>query len=210
MDDERVRVLTELRTAHVPGADGFGRFVNDTQHFAPSSFDERAAMPVLLTLLPSLQDSRNVTAVAGHLRRAWARPEAYEPVRDAFRLWAPQDPMGAGWALGDTLGTVATSQHAQELLALARVEAYREARQMLIASLWRHKTVADVEPVLIELLEDDTVARHALGALRRVIGKAEMRPHFERLAARSPGTPLGRQAASRLRKWQESRRTDKP
>jgi hypothetical protein len=81
------------------------------------------------------------------------------------------------------------------------VESYGEARQMLVGSLWRHKAAAEVEPVLIRLLEDDTVARHALSALQRVIGKAQMSPHLERLAARSPGTPLGKQAASRLRKW---------
>lgn len=167
-----MRVLTALRTAQVPGADEFGRFVNNTQHFAASSFDERAAMPVLLTLLPSLQDGRNVAAVAGHLGRVWARPAAYEPVRDAFRLWAPQEPVGAGWALGDTLGTVASSQHAPELLVLAQVPAYGAARQMLVASLWRHRSVADVGPVLIGLLEDDTVARHARIALRRVVGRA--------------------------------------
>lgn len=205
-----MRVVTELRMARISGADEFGGFVSNTEHFAPSSFDERAAMPVLLTLLPSLQDDRNVGAVAGHLRRAWARPAAYEPVRDAFRVWAARAPMGAGWALGDTLGTVATSQHAHELLVLAQEESYREARQMLVASLWRHKTVADVEPVLIELLEDDTVARHALSALQRVICKAEMRPHLERLAARSSGTPLGKQAARRLRNWQESLPSNEP
>lgn len=94
-----MRVLTELRTAQIRGADEFGRFVSNTQYFAPSSFDERAAMPVLLSLLPSLQDGRNVAAVAGHLRRAWARPAAYEPVRDAFRLWAPLEPLGAGGPL---------------------------------------------------------------------------------------------------------------
>lgn len=196
-----MRVLTALRTAKISGTDEFGRFVNDTRRFAPSSFDERTAMAVLLTLLPTLHDGRNVSAVAGHLRRPWARPTAYEPVRDAFRLWALKDPLGAGWALGDTLGTVAASQHAPELLVLAQVKTYSEARQMLIWSLWRHKAVAEVAPVLIDLLEDDTVARHALGALQRVIGKAQMRPHLERLAARSPETPLGKQAATRLRKW---------
>jgi hypothetical protein len=60
-----------------------------------------------------------------------------------------------------------------------------------------------MKPVLIDLLEDDTVARHALGALQRVIGKAQMGPHLERLAARSAGTQRGKEAASRLRKWQE-------
>lgn len=200
MDDERGYVLSELHAARIAGADDFGRFVSNVESFRPSSLDEPAAMPVLIRLLPTLRDPKVVSAVAGHLRRPWARPTAYEPVHDAFRSWAPREPMGAGWALGDALASAAASQHAAELLVLVQESTYGVARQMLVDSLWRHEAVADVEPVLIDLLNDDDVARHAMSALQRVIGQARMRPHWERLVARTPDSPLGKQAASRLRK----------
>jgi hypothetical protein len=55
----------------------FGRFVNNTTYFRPSAFDERAAMPTLLRLLPTLTDRALVGTVAAHLRRPWARPTAF-------------------------------------------------------------------------------------------------------------------------------------
>jgi len=198
--DDRGRVLSELHAARIAGADDFGRFVSNVEFSGPSSFDERAAMPVLLRLLPTLQDPKVVSAVAGHLRRPWARPTAYEPLHDAFRSWAPREPMGAGWAVGDALATAAAAQHAHELLVLVEDATYGTARQMIAYSLWRYKAVADVEPVLTDLLADDDVALHAMSALQRVIDQARMRPHWERLVARTPNSPLGKQAASRLRK----------
>jgi hypothetical protein len=48
--------LEELRSAliaeGVAGVSDLGRFVSNTDHFRPSTFDERAAMPVLVAWLP--------------------------------------------------------------------------------------------------------------------------------------------------------------
>jgi hypothetical protein len=58
-----------LAAAGVIGVEDLGRFVNDVTYLRPSMFDERAAMPVLLELLPALTDPTLVRAVAAHLRR---------------------------------------------------------------------------------------------------------------------------------------------
>ena len=52
----------------------FGHFVNDTIHLGPSAFDELAAMPTLLALLPTLTDRKAVQATARRLGRSWAKP----------------------------------------------------------------------------------------------------------------------------------------
>jgi hypothetical protein len=52
----------------------FGHFVNDTTHLKPSTFDDFAAMPTLLALLPTLTDRNAVQATARHLGRSWAKP----------------------------------------------------------------------------------------------------------------------------------------
>ena len=44
-------------------------------------------MPVLLRLLPTLTDPLAVAAVAGHLRRPWARPVAFAALLEAFETW---------------------------------------------------------------------------------------------------------------------------
>ena len=47
MGNESERIIQTLRDADVAGAEQFGHFVNDTRYLAPSSFDERASMPIL-------------------------------------------------------------------------------------------------------------------------------------------------------------------
>jgi hypothetical protein len=91
MPDDTTRVCQALSDAAVEGVEDFGRFVNNTEYFAPSKFGERSAMPILLALLPSLTEPKVVEVVARHLRRPWARPLAFQPLLQAFRSWAPRE-----------------------------------------------------------------------------------------------------------------------
>jgi hypothetical protein len=127
-DDEWTALKAALTGAGVKGADDLGRFVSNTEFFRPSEFDEKAAMPVLLDALPTLSDPALAGAVAGHLRRPWARPKAFPTLLEAFERWAPID-QHAGWALGDALATAATATHLDRLLVIGR-SAAREARKM--------------------------------------------------------------------------------
>jgi hypothetical protein len=56
--DEWQLARESLMLAGVAGAEDFGWFVNDARYWQLSAFDERAAMPVLLELLPTLTDPR--------------------------------------------------------------------------------------------------------------------------------------------------------
>lgn len=172
-DADRVRY--ELAVAGVEGVDDFGRFVNDTTHLRASEFDEKAAMPTLLAILPSLTEPRVVSAVAAHLRRAWARPTAFPVLRDAFIHWSTLHE-GAGWALGDALGTAADKSRVGDLIDLATDGRHGKARQMVVYSLRRFKTDERVPAALTTLLTDPTVVLHAAGALRHVVGNAAALP----------------------------------
>lgn len=173
--DDADRVRHELTAAGVEGVVDFGRFVSDTTHFRASRFDERAAMPTLLAILPSLTDPRVVAAVAGHLRRAWARPSAFPVLRDAFVRWSELND-GAGWALGDALGTAADKARVGDLIELAANSSHGKARQMVVYSFRRFKSDERVPAVLAKLLTDPDVALHAAGALRHVLGNAAALP----------------------------------
>jgi HEAT repeat protein len=173
--DDADRVRHELTAAGVVGVDDFGRFVSDTTHFCASRFDEKAAMPTLLAVLPSLTDPRVVSEIAGHLRRAWARPSAFPVLRDAFVRWSQLN-AGAGWALGDALGTAADKARVGDLIELAADDRYGKARQMVVHSLRRFKSDERVPAVLTKLLTDPDVALHAAGALRHVLGNAAALP----------------------------------
>lgn len=201
--DEWEILRSELEAAGVAGATELGRFVSNVQFFGASAFDEKAAMPEFIDALPRLSDARLVSAVAGHLRRPWARPLAFDSLLEAFRRWAPVDDM-AGWHLGDALGSAATLARVDELLGVCRDRRCGIARQMPVAALGRFKRSEAVAPALLDLISDDQVGLHAMSALRRVVGAAAALPPIEQVERSNRGTSLGEQAAREIKKLRKA------
>lgn len=201
--DEWETLRADLESAGVTGVAELGRFVNNVEFFGASEFDEKAAMPVLLDALPRLSDPRLVSAVAGHLRRPWARPNAFDVLLDAFRRWAPVDST-TGWHLGDALGSAATEGRVHDLLEVCLDTEFGTARQMPVAALGRFKRVQSVGPALLELIHDSDVGLHAMSALRRVLGAAGALPYIEQLEQANRGKPLGKQAERELKKLRKA------
>jgi hypothetical protein len=189
----------ELGRRGVARADDLGRFVSDPRYVRPSRLDERAAMPVLIEALPALSDATLVAAVAGHLRRPWARPAAFPALRAAFERWALADQM-AGWHLGDAMASAAVPENSPDLLRIAADRRYGTARQMVVYQLWRFRRSAHVEGVLGQLLDDPDVAMHAMTALRRVVGPEAVLPRLRQLQAAHGDDPIGRAARREIRK----------
>jgi hypothetical protein len=198
-DEDFDRIRTALAASGVSGVEDFGYFVSNPEHFRPSSFDERSAMPVLLDLLPTLTDPKAVTATAGHLRRPWAKGIAFRPLADAFRVWAPRD-FASGWALGDALATAAAPAELDELLSLTYDQSYGKARQMIVYSLWRYRKDPRVEMALSELAGDPDVCLHAMSALRRTVGNDAAMPILQELSDSSPHDSVRVQARTALSK----------
>lgn len=203
--DEWEALRQELERAGVPGAHELGRFVSNADFFGASTFDERAAMPVLLVALPSLTDAHLISSVAGHLRRPWARPQAFDPLLTAFRKWAPSEAT-TGWHLGDALSSAATINRVADVVDVCRNEAFGIARQMPVAALARFKKSPDIRPALLELIHDDDVGLHAMLALRRVLGAADALRYIEGVERAHEGTQLGAQATRELRKIRKSQK----
>jgi hypothetical protein len=97
------QMLRDVLEARGIGSADLGRFVSNTNYFRPSVFDERAAMPVLLDLLPRLARPNVVTAVPGHLHRPWARPGVFRAAGGVLPLGAAGSAQGS--AIGDALAT---------------------------------------------------------------------------------------------------------
>ena len=133
------QLRARLSAAGVGGVEDLGRFVSKPEFFGESRFDERAAMPVLIEALPSLTDPILVGAVAGHLRRPWARPAAFDALVATFEVWAQSVDSATGWNLGDALGTTATAAQAEILLRISQERQYGTARQMVVHALGRFK-----------------------------------------------------------------------
>jgi len=192
--DEWAALRAELVGAGVSGADELGRFVSNVEFFGASAFDEKAAMPVLVDALPRLTDPSLVDAVAGHLRRPWARPYAFDSLLEAFRVWGYVNSATA-WHLGDALGSAAVISRVDDLLAVCIDARYGKARQMAVYALGRFKKSPGVTPALLELIYDNDVGLQAMSALRRVLGPADALVHIEALERAQRGTALGVQAA---------------
>lgn len=200
MGGEFDRVRSVLDERGIRGAGDFGYFVNRPDLFRPSEFDERTAMPVLLELLPTLTDGKVVAAVARHLRRPWARPAAFTPVVEAFKVWAGRPETDAGWALGDAAASAARPADSQTLLTLATNPEYGTARQMIVHSLWRYRKDGTVLEALPLLARDPDVSLHAMSALRRAVGPDAAIPLLRDLAGTHPSQRVRDQAARELRK----------
>ena len=198
--DEWAGLRERLVSAGVSGTEDLGRFVSNPEFFGVSGFDERAAMPVLIEALPSLTDAQLVGAVAGHLRRPWARPAAFDALLAAFEEWAQREDSAVAWHLGDALGTTATVMQADTLVRIGQDRKYGQSRQMVVHALGRFKKAPEVEPALFRLIEDPDVALHAMQALRRVLGAEAALPHLERVARDYRGTIMGDQASREAKK----------
>jgi len=202
-DDEWDELRARLRQAGVAGEQDLGRFVSNTEFFEPSSFDERAAFEVLLAALPWLNDAKLVGAVAGHLRRPWARGKAFPVLVSAFERWAALDAMAA-WHLGDALGSVATADDLSQLIRLARTSRLGMPRQMIVLALGRFKKSAEAQAAARDLAEDDDVALHALNAYRKIAGPAAALKRGSEVVRDHPGTRAAEQAQRQAKRIAKS------
>lgn len=179
-EPERQRVVAALEEAGIDSTD-FGRFVNNTKFFRPSAFDQRAAIPVLLAVLPGLSRPRVVATVAGHLMPRAPTAIAYPVLLEAFRRWGPDDDVEAGWVLGDALARSADVSRRDDLLEIAETSTYGRSRARVVGALWRFRKNPRVADALEGLVSDPHVALEAMSALRQTVGNEAALPHLRRI-----------------------------
>ena len=156
--------------------------VNGVYDLVNSKRSYKEAIPVLVKLLPSVRETRIKEGVV----RALAAKEAIG--EDVTRLMirefkaidssAPPSEQALKWAVANTLSVVARDPALEEVATLARDRQHGKAREMLAVALGNMKDPRAVD-VLIELLDDDEIAGHALMALGKLKARAAM-PAIER------------------------------
>ena len=82
------------------------------------------------------------------------------------------------WSIGDCLYQIRSKRYIDEYLDIISNVEYGQSRQMLIL-LIGHFKVDKAVPILIDLLEDESVRLHTIGALG-CFEREEFREHFER------------------------------
>ena len=199
-------VRSALEAAGIASAD-FGRFTSGRhlEVIRPSVFDYKAAVPVLLAVLPLVRHPNAKEAVVRSLTTSHARPAAAEARITEFRNTSETEHPALKWAIGNALDTVTTPQHVTVLLELATDSSHGTGRQMIVDRLARISNDPRVVDALKKLATDADVAFHAMAGLRRRLGQeaaAEMiRPLADHQSERV------RDAARRqLRRAEQSRR----
>jgi hypothetical protein len=174
-DEEELRAA--LRAAGIRD-DDFGFFARDIPEagIRAPRFDFEAAAPVLVEWLPrvktALVKERIVRSLTGEKA---ATPLALEPLVAEFRR---ADDHGLKWAIGNALATLADDSIAEELVELAQDRRHGRSRELLMDALARTKDERALD-TLVELVDDDDVAGHAISALRQLGPKSSL-PYLER------------------------------
>lgn len=124
------------------------------------------ALPVLLKWLPLVSHAGMKDTIVRVLGVRWSAPSALLPLITAFRTWAGTSD-SVMWAIGDSLSRIANDTVFEEVVALACDKQYGKSREMLTLALARMRNPLAVD-ILIELLQDDEVAGHAVMALGKL------------------------------------------
>jgi HEAT repeats len=186
---EEVALRADLEAAGVSARD-FGFFASEIPEagiHAPR-FDFETAAPILIRWLPRartpLVKERIVRSLTGEKA---ATPDALKPLVEEFRR-AEDEEWALKWAIGNALATLADASIVDDLIELAGDRRHGRSREMLMDALARTKDERALD-LLVELVDDDDLAGHAISALRSLGPKSSL-PYLERA-----GPALERQAA---------------
>jgi HEAT repeat protein len=138
-----------------------------------------AAVPVLLEHLSRVQDEGIKAGIVRALTAKEALGKADAALVAEFRAVPPSQKanLGLKWTIANALSVVATDAVFADLVELSRDKRNGRSREMLAVALGKMKNPAAVD-VLIELLNDEELAGHALMGLGKLKAQ-KARPHIE-------------------------------
>ena len=133
-------------------------------------YNYKTAIPVLLRWLPQIENMDVKEDIVRALSVSWAKPVAAPVLIDEFRKIQNESSTGIKWAIANALSVVANDRVFADIVDLAQDPKHGTARQMLAVSLGNMKD-SRAQDVLINLLDDDEVAGHAIMGLGKLKSK---------------------------------------
>lgn len=126
----------------------------------------QGAVPILLEWLPRIGNADVREDIVRSLSVPFAKPAAARALVAEFRRTTPAE--GAlQWAIGNGLEVVADDSVYDDVVEIARDRRHGTSREMFVLALGNMRRPGAVD-VLMELLDDDEVAGHAVMALGRL------------------------------------------
>lgn len=129
--------------------------------------DYKSAIPILLKWLPLIGNLDVKEAIVRALTVPWAKPIAAPALLAEFHELMSEPDISIKWAIANALEVVADDNSYDEIVKLVRNPLNGSAREMLALALGKMKN-PDAQNVLIDLLEDEEVAGHAIMALGKL------------------------------------------
>ena len=147
-----------------------GVLINDIYDLVNSSKSYPAAIPILINFLRANVDDDNLKeGIIRALAVKEAKGKAGEILLQEF-FKTPKDKMMLRWAIGNTMAIVMTENELDKVLEIIQDKENGIARQQFVIGLGKFKS-EKVENILINLLDDEMVAAHALDALGKIKSK---------------------------------------
>lgn len=167
--ERQQRIAINIRDAAPVLADlseaGFQvEYIEDLYH---RRLNYKSAIPILLKWLPLIGNLDVKEAIVRALTVPWAKPIAAPALLAEFHELMSEPDISIKWAIANALEVVADDNSYDEIVKLVRNPLNGSAREMLALALGKMKN-PDAQNVLIDLLEDEEVAGHAIMALGKL------------------------------------------
>jgi hypothetical protein len=168
-DDRRMEAIAKTRQELAPVIKDLqqaGYKFNSLDDLRDSGLKYQSAIPILLFWLPQVPSPDSKESIVRALSVPWAKPAAGPVLLGEFEK-APKHAELLRWAIGNALEVVAEPSLASKIIELVKDKDNGSARDMAVLALGKIRQPKVIE-ALIELLDDEEVAGHAIMALRKL------------------------------------------
>ncbi len=160
-------IVKDLREA------GFDvRFVTHLKRLGPEA---AAAVPILLSWLPRIQNRGVKNIILSVLEAKWTPHEAVPVLVEEFKSLVQQGDIKTAWYVGSALERIVDDRDYDVLAELARDPRNGAARGMIVLALGKMRKHPEAVDLVVEHLDDERLVWFALKALRKLAGRKSTR-----------------------------------
>lgn len=164
-------------------------------------YNYKNSIPILLRWLPQIENVDVKESIVRALSVPWAKPAAASVLVEEFRKLQNESNTGIKWTIANALSVVADDSVFADIVNLLQDPRHGAAREMLAISLGNMKD-ASAQDILINLLNDDEIAGHAIMSLGKL--KSKKAHSAIRRFANSPKAWVRKEAKKALSRIEKS------
>lgn len=174
MEYERLRRMELNRQDSIPVINDLARigysleWLDDLYHHQKEKYP--TAIPILLKWLPKIDNLDVKEVIIRALSVPWAKPQAGPQLIIEYKKLKFNLESGIRWAIGNALSVVADDSVLPDILEILLDKTNGKSREMFAVALGNMKNPI-VEDELINFLDDEQLAGHAIMALRKLKSK---------------------------------------